>query len=199
MGGNLSFLAITTIVNSLGVLASAGVGIAEKLAGFIMLVPSAFAQSVAAFVAQNYGAKKYSRAKKVLAYGIGASLCFGVMMAYFCFFYGNLLSGMFSKDIVVVNTSWDYMKAYAIDCLLTSFLFSMIGFFNGCGETTFVMFQGVFGAFCIRIPLSYIISKFVPTSLFYIGLATPCSTFVQVIFCLIYFVIFSKNLRKDQI
>ncbi|BCJ93789.1 MATE family efflux transporter [Anaerocolumna cellulosilytica] len=193
---NLSFLAITTIVNSLGVIASAGVGVAEKLAGFIMLVPSAFAQSVAAFVAQNYGAKKYTRAKKTLAYGIGASICFGVVMAYLTFFHGNLLSGMFSKDVAVINASWDYMKAYAIDCLLTSFLFSMIGFFNGCGKTTFVMFQGIFGAFCIRIPLSYMISKVAPTSLFYIGLATPSSTFVQVVFCLVYFIIVSKNYKK---
>jgi putative MATE family efflux protein len=193
---NISFLAITTIVNSLGVIASAGVGVAEKLAGFIMLVPSAFAQSVAAFVAQNYGAKKYTRVKKTLWYGIGTSLCFGVIMAYFSFFHGNLLSGMFSKDIEVVNASWDYMKAYAIDCLLTSFLFSMVGFFNGCGKTAFVMFQGIIGAFCVRIPLSYIISKVAPTSLFYIGLATPCSTFLQVVFCYVYFIIISKEFEK---
>lgn len=193
---NLSFLAITTIVNSLGVIASAGVGVAEKLAGFIMLVPSAFAQSVATFVAQNYGANKYNRANKALAYGIGASLCFGVVMAYFSFSRGNLLSGIFSKDIGVINASWDYMKAYAIDCLLTSFLFSMIGFFNGYGKTTFVMFQGIFGAFCVRIPLSYIISKVAPTSLFYIGLATPCSTFLQVLFCIIYFILVSKKVKN---
>lgn len=195
---NLSFLAITTIVNSLGVIASAGIGVAEKLAGFIMLVPSAFSQSVAVFVAQNYGAKKYTRAKKALAYGISASLCFGFIIAYFSFFHGNLLSGIFSKDIAVVNASWDYMKAYAIDCLLTSFMFNFAGFFNGCGKTTFVMFQGIFGAFCIRIPLSYIISKIAPTSLFYIGLATPVSTFVQVVFCVVYFIIVSNNFKKDM-
>lgn len=195
---NLSFLAITTIINSLGVIASAGVGVAEKLAGLIMLVPSAFAQSVSAFVAQNYGANKYTRAKKTLAYGISVSLCFGVVMAYFTFFHGNLISGIFSKDIAVINASWDYMKAYAIDVLLTSFMFSMTGFFNGCGKTTFVMFQGIFGAFCIRIPLSYIISKAAPASLFYIGLATPSSTFVQVIFCLVYFIIVSKEFKKEK-
>ncbi len=36
---SISFLAITAIVNSLGVIPSAGVGVAEKLCGFIMLVP----------------------------------------------------------------------------------------------------------------------------------------------------------------
>lgn len=48
---SVSFLAIISIVNSLGLIASAGVGVAEKLCGFIMLVPSAFSQSLSAFVA----------------------------------------------------------------------------------------------------------------------------------------------------
>ncbi|MFA7108446.1 MAG: MATE family efflux transporter [Sphaerochaetaceae bacterium] len=195
---NLSFLAITTIVNSLGLIASAGIGIAEKLAGFLMLVPSAFGQSVAAFVSQNYGAKKYNRAKTTLAYGIACSLCFGIVMGYFSFFHGNLLTGIFSQDIAVVNAAWDYLKAYSFDCILTSFMFCFLGFFNGCGKTTFVMFQGIFGAFCIRIPLSYIISRISKTSLFYIGLATPASTLVQIIFCLIYFAKLSKIFKKNE-
>ncbi len=43
---SISFLAITAIVNSLGLTASAGVGVSEKLCGFVMLVPSAFGQSM---------------------------------------------------------------------------------------------------------------------------------------------------------
>ncbi len=38
---SISFLAITAIVNQLGVIASAGVGVAEKVCTFILLVPSA--------------------------------------------------------------------------------------------------------------------------------------------------------------
>ena len=55
---SLSFLVIAAIVNSLGVTASAGVGIAEKVCAFIMLVPSSFSQAMSAFVAQNAGACK---------------------------------------------------------------------------------------------------------------------------------------------
>ena len=71
---SISFLAITAIVNSLGVIPSAGVGVAEKLCGFIMLVPSAFTQSMSAFVAQNMGAGRMDRAKRALLCGIGMSL-----------------------------------------------------------------------------------------------------------------------------
>ena len=37
---------------------------------FLMLVPSAYMQSMSAFVAQNMGAKNPFRAKKALGYGI---------------------------------------------------------------------------------------------------------------------------------
>ena len=52
---SISFLVILAIVNSMGVIASAGVGVAEKLCAFIMLVASAYMQSMSAFVAQNMG------------------------------------------------------------------------------------------------------------------------------------------------
>ncbi len=183
---SISFLAITAIVNSLGVIASAGVGVAEKLCGFIMLVPSAFGQAMSAFVAQNMGAQKPQRAKKALFCGIAASLGVGVLMAYFSFFHGSLMTGIFSQDAAVVSAGAQYLKAYAIDCLLTSFLFCMTGYFSGCGKTTFVMLQGIIGAFGVRIPVSMLMSRILPLSLFRIGLATPCSSLLQVLLCLGY-------------
>lgn len=68
---SISFLIILAIVNSRGVTASAGVGVAEKVCAFIMLISSAFMQSMSAFVAQNYGAGRMDRAKKALYNGIG--------------------------------------------------------------------------------------------------------------------------------
>ena len=41
-------------------------------------------------------------------------------------------------------------------CILTLlFLFCFLGYFSGCGCTTFVMIQGIVGAFVIRIPVAY--------------------------------------------
>lgn len=195
---NLSFLVIMIIGNSMGVVASAGIGVAEKLVGFIMLIPMAFAQAVSAFVAQNYGAKQYHRAKKVLLYSVLTSLCCGIVMFYVIFFHGNLLSGLFSKDEAVILAAWDYMKAYGVDCLFTAIMFSMVGYFNGCGRTTFVMVQGIIGAFCVRIPVSFLMSKIEPVSLFKVGLATPMSTFVQIILCVSFFIYLSKQLAKED-
>lgn len=184
---SISFLVILSIVNSLGLVASAGVGVAEKLCGFIMLVPSAFSQSVTTFVAQNVGAGRLDRARKCLGQGILASLCFGVVIGYLSFFHGSVLAGLFNGDPAIVSAAANYLRAYAIDVLMTSFLFPFIGYFNGRGSTGFVMVQGLVGAFCIRIPVSFFMSRLLPVSLFRVGLATPCSSLAQILLCGGYF------------
>lgn len=185
---SISFLVIIAIVNSMGVIASAGVGVAEKLCAFIMLVPSAYMQSMSAFVAQNIGAKRLERARKALLYGIGTSVVVGFLMFYVSFFHGDWMAGLFARDREVILAAADYLRAYAIDCILTSFLFCFMGYFNGEGRTLFVMGQGILGAFCIRIPVAYVVSRMAGVSLFYIGLATPASTMVQILLCMGYFV-----------
>ena len=179
---NFSFLVIGAIVNAIGLTASAGVGVAEKLCGFIMLVPSAYMQAMSAFVAQNMGAGKPDRARRALLCGIASSVAVGVVMAYVTFFHGDVLSGIFAVDPEVIAASARYLKAYAIDCLLTSFLFCFVGYFNGTGNTVFVMVQGITGAVGVRLVLSFLISR-VTSDLFAIGLATPASSLVQILLC----------------
>ena len=185
---SISFLVILSIVNSLGLIVSAGVGVAEKLCAFIMLVPSAFSQSLSSFVAQNIGAGKEKRARTALFCGMFTSFAFGCVIAYAAFFHGDLLASLFTHDAAIIAAGWDYLKAYAIDTLLVSFLFCFIGYFSGCGSTTFVMIQGIVGAFLVRIPVSFLMSRITPVSVFYIGLATPSSTVVQILLCVLWMI-----------
>jgi len=193
---SISFLVIISIVNALGLTESAGVGVAEKMCGFLMLAPSAYMQSMSAFVAQNMGAEKPERARKALLYGILSSFVLSLVMAYFSFFHGDLLAGLFAKKTDVILAAADYLRAYAIDCLLTSFLFCFIGYFNGCGCTTFVMLQGIIGAFGVRVPVSWLMSRQAAVSLFRIGLATPASTSVQILLCFLYFAVLTHRQRQ---
>lgn len=188
-----SFLFIQIIVNSMGVVESAAVGVAEKVCVFLMLVASAYMQAISAFVAQNNGAGLFERSKKALFYGIKTAFIAGIIMGSLSFFWGNHLSAFFSNEANVIIASHSYLKAYAIDCLLTAILFCFIGYFNGCSRTVFVMLQGVIGAFFIRIPAVYFISKFEKITLFHIGLGTPISTVVQILLCLIAYKIYTKK------
>ena len=184
---SLSFLAIIAIANAMGTIASAGVGVAEKLCAFVMLVPSAYMQSMSAFVAQNVGAGREDRSQKALLCGIVSSLAAGLVMGWAAFFHGDLLAGLFAEDTAVIGAAWEYLKAYAIDCLLTSFLFCFVGYFSGHGQTVFVMVQGFVGALGVRMPVAFLMSRMSPGSLFHLGLSTPASTVVQILLCGVWF------------
>ena len=191
----LSFLVILAIVNRLGLTASAGVGVAEKVCAFIMLIPAAFMQSMSAYVAQNHGAGKNDRAERGLRIAILVSTAFGALMFWAAYFHGDLLCGIFARDRDVIAAGFDYLRAYGIDCLLTCFLFCFIGFFNGLGETGFVMAQGIAAAFLIRIPVAWWMSS-TTGRLFLIGLSVPCATVAQIAAC---FVFYAYLRRKERL
>ena len=108
---NLTFLVIIAIANSMGTIPSAGVGVAEKLCAFVMLVPSAYMQSMSAFVAQNIGAGLEDRARRALLYGVLSSLVAGLIMGWAAFFHGDVLAGIFADDRAVIAAAWEYLKA----------------------------------------------------------------------------------------
>ena len=110
--------------------------------------------------------------------------------------YGDFLASIFSKDKAVVEAAHSYLKAYSIDTLFVSFLFCFIGYFNGFVKTGFVMAQGIIGAFYVLIPVSYAMSRSSAPSLFRIGLATPCSTLLQIVLCVSMFIISLHDSHK---
>lgn len=132
-------------------------------------------------------------AKKALYYSIGTSILAGMVMFSVSFFRGEMLASIFSNDRDVIWQAADYLKAYGIDCLLTAELFCFNGYFSGLGKTTFVMLQGIFAAFCIRIPVSWMISRMAGADLFHIGLGIPASTVVQILLCLLFMLYLTKK------
>ena len=100
------------------------------------------------------------------------------------FFFGSTLCSIFTKDPLLAEIGGNYLKAYAFDCILTAFLFCFLGFYNGIGLTRFVMVQGIIGAFLIRIPIAWLMSRVEPVNVFLIGIATPISTVFQDLMCL---------------
>ncbi len=188
-----SFLFIQVVVNDMGVVASAGVGVAEKVCAFLMLVASAYMHSISAFVAQNNGAGQHDRSKKALFYGIATAFAAGAVMGALAYFKGAELSAIFANEAAVITASHEYLKAYAIDCLMTAVMFCFVGYFNGCEKTFFVMIQGIVGAFLVRIPVVYLMSKTENASLFEIGLGTPASTAVQIVLCIAAYMFYEKK------
>jgi putative MATE family efflux protein len=189
----ISFLVINSIVNGMGLMPSAGYGVAQKIVSFIMLVPSSVMQSVSAFTAQNIGAGKPERARKGCITAIIAGCSVGVVIFFVGFFGGGIISSVFTKDAEVIAQSASYLKGFSAECILTCILFSSIGYFNGCGKSIPVMIQGISSAFCIRIPVSIFMSRLPNASLMLVGFATPITTVYGIIFFAICFAMLKRR------
>jgi len=178
MCNEISYLVLIGLVNVMGVNVSAGVGIAEKLVVFIFLVPMSYMQSISAFAAQNIGAGNVRRARKAMWEGMATATVLGGIIAYFSFFHGDILSSLFIGDVrsadsvAVINASAEFLKASSIECFVLTLAYCMTGYFNGMGETTFVMAQGLCSIFLVKIPFAWLASHQNPPQLFRIGLST---------------------------
>lgn len=188
----MSFLALCAFINKLGLEASSGYGVACKIVNFAMLIPSALMQSMASFVSQNVGAGKEDRAKKAMFTGIGIGLIVGIVVFISVWFFGDVLTSIFTTDEAVVQN----LKGFAPETILTAILFSMIGYFNGHEKTLWVMIQGLIQTLLVRLPLAYFMSIQPDASLTNIGLAAPVATCFGIILNIIFFIHMTKKMKK---
>lgn len=192
----LSFLVINMVVNGMGLMPSAGYGVAQKVVSVIMLVPSSIMQSVSAFVAQNIGAGRADRAVKGVLSAIAVGCGLGVFMFVAGFFGGGFLSSFFTSDEDVIAQSAAFLKGFSPECVLTCVLFSVIGYFNGRGNSLPVMAQGVTSALLVRIPLCFFMASLPNASLTLIGLATPITTVYGIVFFALCFAWMKRARRR---
>ena len=195
---NVSFLIITAIVNTMGVTASAAVGIVEKLIVFSMLPTTAFASSVSAMTAQHYGAGLLHRARSGLKYGIFLSVLLGLPFFLCSQWKGELLLRLFTADPDVIRAGVSYLRSYSLDCILVCFVFCMNAYFSGCGYSLFPLLHSLAATITLRIPVSYLFSHCLTPSMFAIGCAAPLATMLSLILCILYLFFLSKQQSKTR-
>lgn len=201
----ISYLIIIGLVNILGVVTSAGVGISEKIIIFMFMVPIGYMQSISAFTAQNIGAGNIERARKAMWQGMGTAAILGILLAYLTFFHGDFLSTFFIKDLgsaesdAVIAASAEFLKASSVECLILSAAYCLTGYFNGVGRTTFVMVQGLCSIFLVKIPFAYYASMKAEPVLFEIGFASALAAiFTFVVAFAYYFVVKNKDIENNK-
>lgn len=180
----ISFIIITIIANSRGVIIAASVGIVEKIIGFLFLIPSAMLSAVSAIAAQNIGAGQDIRARKTLKYGIVIAIAFGLFFSILCQFISSPVIGLFSDDTEVIRMGSQYLRTYVFDCTLAGIHFCFSGFFCAYGRSLISFMHNIISIILIRIPGAYLASKYFPNSLFEMGMAAPLGSLLSALICI---------------
>lgn len=184
----ISFLVITMIANSRGVVIAASVGIVEKIISFLFLVPSAMLSTVSALAAQNAGAGYHERSRQVLRYGIRICLIFGICIFLVCQIVPGPVVSLFVHDEPeVVRYGAQYLMTYALDCIFAGVHFCFSGFFSAYDKSIYSFIHNLLSILLVRIPGALLASRYFPGTLYPMGLAAPMGSLLSCIICLFFY------------
>lgn len=196
---NISFIILTVIANRRGLVVSSAVGVVEKVASFIFIVPSSMLSSISTLTAQNRGAGNMERAVKTTKFGIFITAVFGLLMLLLSEFMPQLFNGIFTSDPEVLKQANDYIKTYAIDFVLVAFAFCINGYLCGCEKSIVTFIHNVLSIFCVRIPVAWVLSNAFPNSLEPMGLASPLGSVLSLVILGIYFAMKKHRSKKTYV
>ncbi len=173
---NASFLVLTALVNSIGVMESAAVGVVGKFNGFAILPVIAFSSSISAVAAQNFGAGEIKRAQKTFYTGVLMSLCCAVPIFALVRIFPEEIIGIFDKTPEMVAAGALYLSAFSFDYLVAPFAFCINGLAAGSGHTMFSSVNNILAALLFRAPAAILLGMVLDMGLFGIALAVPISS-----------------------
>lgn len=191
----ISFVIITIIANKRGLIDAAAVGIVEKIMGFMFLVPSAMLSTVSALGAQNIGAGRKDRAMKTLLYALLIAITLGAIIVITVEFAAYPLVSLFTNDEAVARAGAEYLRGYIGDSFFGGIQFSFSGFFCAIGHSEISFLHNVLSILIVRIPGALLASKYFPSTLFPMGLASTFGSLFSGIICLIAFIILKKRMK----
>lgn len=187
VASGLSFLFLTTLVNSFGVMASAAVGAVGKLNGFAILPGIAMSTSISAMSAQNIGAGKYKRASHTMF--TGAAIALGISIVIFALvgIFPEFFMRMFGDDPEFIKCGVEYIRTFKFDYLTAPVFFCFNGLFIGSGHTTFSLVNGILSSILFRIPASYIFGILMGWGLLGVGFGAPVASIAALILCIFFY------------
>lgn len=194
---SFSFLFLTTLVNSIGVTASAAVGAVGKLNGFAILPAIAMSSSISAMSAQNIGAGEEKRAIKTMKVGMLIAVSISSIIFVLVRFFPEIMLSAFSNDKEMIAQGILYIKSFSFDYLIVPFVFSLNGLFIGSGHTTFSLINGVLSSLLIRIPAAYIFGISLGYGLQGVGLGAPIASSLSLVLGMCFY--FSGRWKKPVI
>ncbi len=187
VASGLSFLFLTTLVNTMGVMASAAVGAVGKLNGFAILPGVAMSTSVSAMSAQNIGAGEYKRASHTMYTGIAVALGISIVIFALVGLFPESCMRMFGDDPEFIQCGVDYIKSFKYDYLIAPVFFCFNGLFIGSGHTTFSLANGILSSVLFRIPASFIFGMALNLGLQGVGLGAPVASIAALILCITFY------------
>ncbi len=153
---NLSMLYVNSLVNRVGVVASAAFGVGIRIDDIFNKVSQGLQYAAMPMVSQNIGAKNSLRTKKVVWWTLVYSGIFTVFIMLTYVFFGKELFMMFTQDPAVHKMSGTFVSAILWMFPALAVMRGTHAFIQGIGNAKLGMVLSILDGVALRIGLSYL-------------------------------------------
>lgn len=126
----------TFMIGQLGEVEIAGIGIANQIFFVMALILFGINSGSGIFYSQFWGRGDEVNLKKILGFTLGLGLAVSGTFFLLAFFLPNLLIGIYSKDLSVVESGGSYLRIVSLGYLATSVSFALSMALRSIGVTT---------------------------------------------------------------
>ncbi len=153
---NLSMMFVNSLVNEVGVVASATFGVGVRIDDIVNKISQGIQYAAMPMISQNIGAGLKKRAKEVVwyAWGYAALLTVVFMVIYLC--CGKLLFMLFSDDVLVHEMSGTFIRAILWMFPAMAIMRGSNAFVQGIGNAKLSMVLSLLDGVVLRIGLSWL-------------------------------------------
>ncbi len=191
---NVSMLFVTSLVNGLGVAASAVFGVGLKVDDLVRKISIGVNYSVSTFVGQNFAAKELKRTKNSVYWGwLYSFLIYLVFLIVYLVDVEGLFK-IFTTDEEVLVLSPIFVKAIILSFPAMIIMRGTNGFIQGIGNSMLSMVFSLLDGFILRIGLSYLLGNVLGLGLYGLFLGYGLAAYGTAIPGMIYF--FSNKWKK---
>ena len=157
---NISWLSVAFLINTHGVIVSSGNGVSIKIKEFCQLFINAMTLAASAMVAQNIGAEKYERARKVIYTTAKITLCMAASMVVIVEIFAPWLVGLFTSDEATAVSAVLNLRVEIIAQMFYAVILVGHSLMTGAGDTWYAFFSSFVNCILFRVPLAFALNHF---------------------------------------
>ena len=143
-------------VNKFGTVDTAAFGIGTKLTSFATIVSSSCTQAGGAVVAQNLGAEKPERVKKLMGIMLSLTEGFAVLAAIVALLWPNAIFGLFTTEAAVMVFAKPITRMVIITLFLAGLSSGFASVAVGSGAAGLSLLAGIMDGVVFRVSLSFL-------------------------------------------
>ncbi len=153
---NLSMLFVNSMINDVGVVASATFGVGTRIDDIINKICQGIQYAAMPMISQNIGAGKQKRAKQVVYSAWIFAAIFTVVFVILYIFFGKYMFMLFSDDPLVHDMSETFIKAILYMFPAFAIMRGSGAFIQGIGNAKLCMVLALLDGVVLRIGLSWL-------------------------------------------